>query len=43
MCIPENKDPGLWGMLENSVLLMAQDLKGLRTLEDPGSLGTQDT
>ena len=41
--IPESKDPGLWEILENSVPLMTQGLKGLRTLEDLGSLGTQDT
>ena len=38
--IPENTYPGLCKILEDSVLLMTQDLKVLKTIEDSGSLGT---
>ena len=32
--MPENKDPGLWRILEDSGHLRTQDSRGLRTLED---------
>ena len=41
--IPENNYPGLCKFLEDSVPLMTQDLKGLKTIKDAGSLRTKYT